>query len=255
MSEENHCNKIAVVTGASSGIGRATARAFAKAGFFTFLVGRREERLTESLIKIRELGGDGAIIPADLTKDEEIDRLVEIVTREKGAVDILVNAAGVLKVGLVHKSSEEDFDLMFALNVRGLWLVSKKLIPLMKDRSNANIIHISSIAGSRSDAGLGIYQASKAAVNTLTKVMAKELAQDKIRVNAIAPGPIDTELFKGSVFGDEMEADNGETRSAIGLFGRMGSPKEVARLALFLASPESDFISGSITSIDGAMGY
>jgi len=163
-------------------------------------------------------------------------------------------------MGLIHESSEEDFDDIFATNVKGLWMVSKMAVPLLEKQEGANIIHISSIAGTRSDPGLGLYEASKAAVNSLTKVMAKELAPQRIRVNAIAPGPIDTRLFSGDPLGTDVTAGDGTDQRIESLkesvpFGRVGTPEEVARLATFLASPESDFISGSITSIDGAMGY
>lgn len=246
----------ALVTGGGSGIGRAIARAIAQEGAFVYLAGRREHVLDECLAEIQSTGGRAKAIRCDVTIRAEVDNLVEIIRSEAHVLNILVNAAGVMRVGLIHEVTEEDFDVVFGSNVKGLWLVSRCCIPLLRGSENANIIHVSSIAGTRSDPGLGIFEASKAAVNSLTKVMAKELAKEKIRVNAIAPGPVDTPLYHGSVFGDDIGIGRryDELISAVP-FGRIGTPMEVARLAVFLASPESDFISGSITSIDGAMGY
>ncbi len=247
--------QVALVTGGGSGIGRAIAKQFAQEGAFVYLAGRRDFKIEETTAEIASVGGECRAVLTDVTRPEDIDNLMRIIAEEHGDLHILANAAGVLRVGLLHETSEEDFDATFNANVKGLWLVSKAAIILMRGRPNANIIHISSIAGTRFDAGLGLFEASKAAVNSITKVMAKELARERIRVNAIAPGPTDTGLFHGSIFGDEVERSHYQDLVSSVPFGRMGSPEEVARLAVFLASPESDFISGSITSIDGAMGY
>jgi len=249
--------RVALITGGGGGIGRAIARSFAAQGANVIIASRRGAPLEETLEEIARLGAKATSVTADVSSAPDVENLLDRIARDHGHLDILVNAAGVLRMGLLNAASEADFDATFATNVKGLWLVTKLAVPLMRGRDNANVINISSIAGTRTDPGIGIYEASKAAVNTLTKVMAKELAADRIRVNAIAPGPIDTELYQGSVFGDDGEAEaNSRGRGASAVpFGRMGSPDEVARLACFLASPESDFISGSITSIDGAMGY
>ncbi len=260
MSGGKFDNKTVLVTGGGGGIGQAVATAFAREGAFVVLLGRQESRLSECAERIRAVGGASLYMTGDVSSTTDVGAVVERIRSERGSLDVLVNAAGVMRVGLVHESSEDDFDQVFSVNVRGLWLVSKYAVPLLRGRPNANIIHLSSIAGTRTDTALGLYEASKAAVNTLTKVMAKELGPDRIRVNAIAPGPIDTELYHGSVFGDDLEDSWAGQYKVASIergvpFGRMGSPDEVARLALFFASPESDFISGSITSIDGAVGY
>jgi NAD(P)-dependent dehydrogenase (short-subunit alcohol dehydrogenase family) len=248
--------RVVLITGAGSGIGRAVALRFAAEGCFLYLTGRREKRLADVEEAVRAQGGQARAIPADVSRLDQTESLVKAIREETGYLDILVNAAGNFSMGLLHETSEADFEAGFTSNVKALWLTSKLAVPLLRGRDNSNIINVSSIAGTRSDPGMGIYQASKAAVNSLTKVMAKELAQFKIRVNAIAPGPVDTGLYSGSILGDDVEHKRlrDEMLNSVP-FGRMGTPEEVARLAVFLASPESDFISGSITSIDGAMGY
>ncbi len=247
-----------MITGASTGIGRAISGSFAQEGANAYLVGRRADLLESAANEIRSRNGsEPRVITADVSSAEDVARVVDVLRTEVGHLDILVNAEGVLRVGAVHETSEEDFDAMFCTNVKGLWMISKAMVPLMKDRPNSNMIHLSSTAGTLFETGLGVYEAAKSAVNTLTRVMAKELAEFRIRVNAIAPGPIDTELYHGSVFGDDLEERISKCKEGAPSlpFGRLGTPGEVARLAMFLASKESDFISGSITTIDGAMGY
>lgn len=246
-------DKSVVVTGAGAGIGRAIARTMAERGGNVVLVGRRLEPLEETAELI---GSDGCtIMVADVRSDADTTRLMTAVRDLMGWIDVLVNNAGVFRQGPIHDTSTEAFDLVFETNVRGLFLMTKKAVPLMQGRPGANIINLSSIAGTRHDPNLGIYEASKAAVNTLTKVLAKELAPMGIRVNAIAPGPVDTEGLAGDVRDSGEVAVVKAEMSTMVPFGRLGRSEEIARLAAFLASPESDFISGSITSIDGGMGY
>ncbi len=246
-----------LVTGGGSGIGKAIAHAFVEEGANVFIVGRRREALEMSQREASDNKSRMHPVSVDVRRTEDVMGLMDQIRSEHGGLDILINAAGVLHAAEVHLTRETDFDEMFSTNVKGLWLVSKHAVPLMKGRTNANIIHLSSAAGLRSEVGLGVYEASKAAVNTLTKVMAKELSKEKIRVNAIAPGPVNTELYKGSVYGDDERPSSKDEIKVDDVlpFGRLGTPDEVAKLALFLASPESDFMSGTITPIEGSVGY
>jgi NAD(P)-dependent dehydrogenase (short-subunit alcohol dehydrogenase family) len=250
------CDRVVLVTGGGTGVGRAVAQRFATEGAFVYLAGRRDHQLEETAEAITARGGRCRALPTDITVREEVDSLLRSVREQHGFLDVLVTAANVFRMGLVHEMPDEDFDLIFNTNIRGLWMVSKLAIPLMLGRTNANIIHISSSGATRTDPGVGLFEASKAAVNTLTKVMAKELATQKIRVNAIAPGPLESSFFRGNVLGEDRGGHGSHPALVASVpFGRIGTPEEVARLAVFLASPESDFISGSVTAIDGALGY
>lgn len=259
MIKENETNfldgKSVLVTGGGTGIGRAIALAMARRGGVVFISGRRREPLDDTVALVKASGGTCHRVEADVTSDADVRRLMVAIRETFGGLDVLVNNAGLFRTGRIHDMSTEDFDLMFKVNVRGVFVTTKEAIHLMQDRPGANIINISSIAGTRTDPGMGVYEASKAAVNTLTKVMAKELAPLSIRVNAIAPGPTATPALSSGAK-DPAEAEQTRQQFAQAVpFGRLGQPEEVARLAIFLASPEADFISGSITSIDGAMGY
>ncbi len=249
-------DKIVLVSGGGTGIGKAVAKAFGKEGATIYLIGRRLEPLQETCDEIIKSGGKAERIQADVRVVDELKAAVSRVEKESQGLDILVNAASIFRLGNVHETSLEDFEDLFDTNVKGLWLLSKASIPLMKMREGALILHISSLAGLKTERGMGIFESSKAAVNTLTKVMAKELSGLKIRVNAIAPGPFRTNLLESSPFGEEdifaNKEGNGVDKPP---FGKRGNFEEVARLALYLASSESDFVNGSIIPIDGTLGY
>jgi len=249
---------VLIVVGGGTGIGLGMARIFAQAGASVYVSGKINKATAKGIERIVEAGYRCEACPANVTKAGEVTDLKNKLSRDKGRLDILINAGGLLRIGKLHEISETDFLAIVNSNIVGTWLVTKTMIPLLAASGSASVINISSPAATQNEPGMGAYEAAKSAVNTMTKVMAKELSERKIRVNGIAPGPIETKLFHGSAFGEDLDertpTDYDADPNAVP-FGRAGLPNEVARLAMFLTSPESDFISGSITTIDGALGY
>lgn len=244
--------KVGIITGAAGGIGLAAARLFAREGAKLLLVDRAEAPLRDA---VREIGGQFAShVVADVTQPEEVERYVATAVEREGGVDVLVNNAGVL--GLVQPITEypiDMFDKVLAVNVRGVWLGLKYAMPAIARRGGGSIIVTASTAGVRGSVGLSAYVASKHAVVGLMRTAALEGAAMGIRVNSVNPSPIETamirELEAGLVPGDRAQAKAAlEGRSPL---KRYGSPEEVAKLMLFLASDESSFCTGGVYMIDG----
>lgn len=255
--------KLALVTGASSGIGAAAALTLAKHGCSVALTGRQESALKELMDKIKqELGTDAPKVgcfPGDVTQDSDVERIVqESVSSlsDNGKLDILVNCAGVLKGGAVGDASMENWDFNFNVNARGVFCFMTKAIPYMikaKGEPTSSIVNVSSVNGLQSFGGVAAYCASKASVDMLTDCAAVDLAPKGIRCNTVNPGVIVTELQKRGGLSDE-QYDNFLKRSVevTHPLGRVGKPEEAAEAILFLAdSSKSDFITGTHLTIDG----
>lgn len=244
--------KTAIITGAAGGIGLAAARLFAKEGARLLLVDRVEAPLVAA---VRELGaGAASHVVADVTQPEDVQRYVAAAVDRYGGIDVMLANAGVL--GLVQPITEypiDVFDKVIAVNVRGVWLGLKYVMPEMAKRGGGSIVVTSSTAGVRGSLGLSAYVASKHAAVGLMRTAALEGAPKGIRVNSVNPSPIETamirELESGLVPGDRAQAKAAlEGRSPL---RRYGTPEEVAKLMLFLASDDSAFVTGSVYMIDG----
>src|SRR4051812_18776254 len=183
--------KIAIITGAGSGIGQACAVAFAREGAKVTLVGRRREMLKETSAKIER---HAIICIADVSKLEDVKKVVHNTVERFGGVNVLVNSAAVLHPGTAETQSEEEWDETFAINVRGLWMMSREVLPLMRKVGGGSIVNLSSVVGVIGARSRAAYAASKGAVTLLTKAMAMDLANDQIRVNCLCPGIVETEL-------------------------------------------------------------
>lgn len=243
-------NKTAVVTGGGSGIGRAIAERFAKEGAKVLIVGRKEAPLRETASfdeKIFYLTGD-------ITKTETIENIIRFVEDKFGGqLDILVNNAGWCPVQPVSELTIEDYDKAFSLDVRALVNLTIHALPLIR-KSKGNIINLSSVGATHRAPNLSMYVGAKAAVENFTRVWAMELAADGVRVNAIAPGAIRTNIWNVTDLSPE-EAKKHEEGVAAGIpFGRFGTPEEVANIAAFLASDKASYVSGAIYAVDGAQG-
>jgi dehydrogenase/reductase SDR family member 4 len=243
--------KVAVITGASRGIGKAIALGFAEAGASIVVSSRnrRPPELEKTAEEIRVLGAKAIAIPAHVGKKEDVENLVQKVVQEFGRIDILVNNAGSNPVlSTMADLEEEAFDKVMEVNLKGAFLMSKAAAKEMIKQGEGRIINITSVSGLRARAdGTGAYCISKAAMNMLTQVMARELAPHHILVNAIAPGSIKTEFSKVNWSDPERRAN----RLRDVELRRFGEPEEVVGIALFFASEASSFVTGEIIRVDG----
>lgn len=243
-------NKVALVTGGTSGIGRTSAIAFARAGAKVVVAGRREEEGNETIRLIREAGSDGLFVKADVAQEADVKALITATVNTFGSLDIAFNNAGLLgENALLADQSEQAYDRLFGVNVKGVFLCLKYEIAQMLAQGNGGaIVNTSSINGFRPLApGLSLYDTSKAAVVMLTKSAALEYAAQKIRINAIAPGPIETEMLN--------QATGGNSKAFEGFVpaGRLGQPDDIANAVLWLCSDAADFINGHTLAVDGGI--
>lgn len=241
-------NKIALVTGGTSGIGRASAIALAEAGAKVVISGRREAEGLETLKLIEATGSEGLFVRGDITNDSHVADLVEKTIATFGRLDIAFNNAGVEWVGPLETADETAYRKTFDVNVWGVLNSMRHQIPAMLKNGGGSIINTSSVAGHVGMAQVSIYIASKHAVEGLTKSVALEYAGQGIRINAVAPAAIETEMV------DRFAGTDGEARKALGAMhpiGRMGQAKEIADAVVFLASDQSSFITGESLKVDG----
>lgn len=233
--------KIAVVTGGNSGIGYAAARELKEKGAHVIITGRRKEAVKQAASAINAIG-----LVADQTNLEDIDRLVSEIAKRFGKVDILLINAGISQFAPIEAMQEKMFDDIMNVNVKGAYFTLSKFIPLLNE--NASVVLLSSTSASTPSPNISVYSASKAAINAIVKVAALELASRKIRVNAVSPGPIATEIMDKSGIGDQKMQEH--IVSGIPL-ARLGNPVEVAKLIAYLSGSDAAFITGSAFIIDG----
>ena len=242
--------KVALVTGASSGIGRATAVAFGREGARVALLARSLERLEETARRVREEGGEALVLPTDVTVPEQAEKAVQATVGHWGGIDVLVNAAGIIASGTIENTTLEEWDQMFNINTRAVFYLMHLCVPYLVQRKG-NIVNVSSVTGLRAFPNVLAYCASKAAVDHLTRAAALELAPKGVRVNAVNPGVVVTELHRRGGMSEEQYREFLERSKTTHPLGRVGRPEEVADLILFLASPHADWITGDTISIDG----
>ena len=250
MNEKTFTGKVAFVTGATSGIGQACALAFAEAGANVVCVGRKVEALKDVANKIRESGVEAATIEADLSREQEAERTIQHAIGAFGGIDVLVNAAGHIGTGTIENTSLEAWDEMMNINVRAPFQLIQKALPSLIER-RGNIVNVSSVTGLRAFPGVLAYCVSKAALDQLTRCASLELAAKGVRVNAVNPGVVVTEIHKRGGMNDEAYAAFLEHSKTTHPLGRTGRPEEIASLVLFLASDQASWITGGTYSIDG----
>jgi NAD(P)-dependent dehydrogenase (short-subunit alcohol dehydrogenase family) len=250
MDGRQFSGKAVLVTGATSGIGKACAMAFAKQGARVACVGRKESALATVLEDIKNYGGDALPIKADLAVATEADGAIRQTADAFGGLDVLVNAAGHISSGTIENTSDEAWDEMMNVNVRAAFRLMRQAMPHLIER-RGNVVNVSSVTGLRSFPGVLAYCVSKAAVDQLTRCSALEVASKGVRINAVNPGVVVTEIHKrGGMNNDAYEAFLEHSKSTHPL-GRVGQPDEIAALVTFLASDEARWITGATYSIDG----
>ena len=231
--------KVAVITAATSGMALATAKLFVEEGAYVFITGRRQDKLDEA---VKAIGRNVTGVQGDSANLADLDRLYEVVKKEKGKIDVLFASAGFGEFTPIGQVTEEHFDKTFDLNVRGTLFTVQKALPLFSD--GGSIFMNGSIAGSKGFPALGVYAASKAAVRSFARTWLVDLKERGIRVNVLSPGTIDTPALDG------LGLDKEQFKAGIPR-GEMGRPEEIATAALFLASSDSSFVNGIELFVDG----
>ena len=238
--------KIALITGGTSGIGLATAKQFVNEGAYVFITGRREPELAAA---VKEIGRNVSGVHGDVSNLADLDHLFTQIRNEKGKLDIVFANAGVAKYAPFGKITEELYDSIFNINVKGLLFTVQKALPLLPD--GASIILNASIVGSKGLSMNSVYSATKAAVRSFARTWTTDLKDRRIRVNAISPGSIDTPGLSDLLASSESGEQRKKMISTVVPLGRFGTPDEIARAVVFLASDDSSYVTGTELFVDG----
>lgn len=247
MDSSEKIAPVAIVTGSSRGIGFETAKAFCEAGYKVVLSGTKEEGLNKAKSELESLGYCVIACLADVSTSEGAKKLVDTAVNSFGRVDTLVNNAGITKDGLLLRMSEEDFDKVININLKGTFLMSKTVAKVMLRQKSGCVINIASVVGLMGNVGQANYAASKAGIIGFTKTFAKEFGKKGIRSNVIAPGFIETDMTA------QLSEETRNQMQAQIPMGILGKPRDVANAAVFLASEKASYITGQVLTVDGGM--
>ena len=242
--------RVAFVTGGGSGMGRETARLLAEAGARVTVCDRDGDAARETARIVEEAGGTARVEEADVSDSGAVNRAVAAAADAFGPIDALVNIAGIYRIAAVEDIADEDWARMFAVHVNGTFYTCRAVLPGMIAARSGAIVNMSSLHAVRGQANAAHYAAAKVALIGLTKSIAREKGPFGIRANAVAPGPIDTPLWRGAVPPDEIDAVMAK-RSEVIPMGRLGAPAEVAQTIVHLLSPAASYITGQVVTIDG----
>ena len=237
-------DKTAIITGGGSGIGLATARAFCKEGAKVILFGRRKEKLISAA---DELGDSVLIVQGDMTHNDDLDQLINKTLNNFKGIDILVNSAGLYNGAPLHEISDSQWDGIMDINIRSIFQLTRRVLPIMMAQKSGSIVHISSILGLIAVPQVAAYNVSKGALNQFSRSIAVEYGSYGIRSNSICPGLIETDMTADLM----KDASLMQEWSKEYPIGRFGKPEDVASACLFLASDESSFITGTVLPVDG----
>jgi NAD(P)-dependent dehydrogenase (short-subunit alcohol dehydrogenase family) len=244
-------NRVAIITGAASGIGRAAAALFAREGASVVIVDLNQEAGKSAAHEIVNQGSRAIFDPADVTKSTDCQRVVDHAMREFGRIDVLFNNAGIIRRASVLELSEDDWDRVMAVNVKSVFLLSRLVVPIMAKAGGGCIINMASGWGLAGGSRAAAYCASKGAVVLLTKAMAIDHGSQNIRVNCLCPGDTDTNMLREEAHQLSENEDRFLSESARRPLGRLGKPEEIAQAALYLASDAASFVTGTALVVDG----
>ena len=251
MRENRFKEKVVVITGGGTGIGKACAVAFAEEEAFVVIAGRRKEPLAETVAEIEGKGGKAEYILTDVSKSEQVNSLVDTVVKKTGRIDVYVANASMVLVKEITETSDEEIHRLIDINVKGNYFQLRKSTEQMKKQGYGAIVAMTSMSGTIGHPNMTLYCTTKAAISNMCRSLALELAECNIRVNGVAPGTIDTNMPRG------FAASTNDPDSVINNFiagepmKRLGESSEVANVVLFLASEEASFVTGSIYEVDG----
>lgn len=243
--------KVAFITGAGTGIGRACAELFASEGARVALAGRRREPLDATAAAITAAGGQALVVPCDVSQAAEVEQAIAATVERFARLNVLVNNAGAAYAGTVESTSEQEFERLMNANLKSVFLASRAALAELRKAGGGSIVNIGSYLGLVGIRNRAVYCAAKGAVTLLTKAMSLDHAHEKIRVNCICPNAVETEMFTRTMARyPDPEAERRRRIEQIPL-GRIGTPEDVAQLAIFLASDESSWMTGAAIPLDG----
>jgi meso-butanediol dehydrogenase/(S,S)-butanediol dehydrogenase/diacetyl reductase len=245
--------KAALITGGGTGIGRAIALAFAREGAKVAVAGRRKEKLDETLGELLKEGCEGLAIACDVRKANDAVRAVREAAKAFGKLNVLVNNAGVLHAATIEGTSEEQWDELMTINLKGPFLMCRAALPEFRKAGGGAVVNVGSVLGLLAMRDRAAYCASKGGVTLLTKAVALDHAHEKVRSNCICPSIVETELVQGLFAASEEGRVLREARIGQIPLGRMGRPEDVAEMAVFLASEESSWLTGAAIPLDGGL--
>jgi NAD(P)-dependent dehydrogenase (short-subunit alcohol dehydrogenase family) len=243
--------KVAIITGAATGIGRATALLFAREGASVVVADINEYDAQRTVADIEDQGADARFVQTDVSQAEDMQALMERAAEEMGGIDVIVNNAGAQRSGAVTEFEESEWDLLMRVNPRSCFLGAKYGVPYLRERGGGSIVNVSSLAGLKGGPGMTAYSASKGAIIAFTRALAEELSPDNIRANSVCPGWIDTPFNEPAIEFMGGRAQQEEMVKQTVPLKRQGTPEEIAPGILYLASDASSYVTGQELVIDG----
>lgn len=242
---------VLVISGGASGLGLAAGVKFARNGYNIVLIDIDEEKGAKAEHQIKSLGVDAVFCSCDISNKEQVQHAAQVTKDRLGRADILINNAGLEVRGSILQCTEDDWERLYDINLKGIYYMTNAFVPLMIQNGGGAVVNTGSILGYRAVGERAAYSSSKGAIDTLTRSMAYDLAKDNIRVNCVVPGAIDTPLIRASINDSPNPEETEQFLGAKSVFNRMGTPEEVANVMYFLASDEASFVTGAAYFVDG----